>query len=197
MRTAPDFEIKAKGYDPEFDVLVPAIFNKVIRRLLRSLESEGRCVTPSLVHGDLWYAISGVDADTGEPLIFDACCFYAHNECEHCALNIDATSCSRLPIETHLQMNLANGCLSATDLGLRTLPPIMKLYQFRRQKKTYRGGWICISCEFGIYTCNVDIFGGSPSLIADKKLIILYSVGLIHTCPPYSKTTRYFASSKC
>lgn len=81
LRFALDLEIEAKGYDAEFDVLVPAIFEKVIPRLLRPLETEGRSIKPSLVHGDLWYANSGMDVDTDEPLIFDACCFYAHNEC--------------------------------------------------------------------------------------------------------------------
>lgn len=81
LRFALDLEIEAKGYDPEFDELAPAIFDKVIPRLLRPLETEGRSVKPSLVHGDLWYANSGIDVDTDQPLVFDACCFYAHNEC--------------------------------------------------------------------------------------------------------------------
>ena len=82
MRLALELELKAKGPDPKFDELVPVLFDKVIPRLLRPLESEGRSVKPSLVHGDLWYANSGIDVDTGESLIFDACCFYAHNECK-------------------------------------------------------------------------------------------------------------------
>lgn len=82
LRFALDLEIAAKGHDPEFDELVPAIFEKVIPRLLRPLETEGRSVKPSLVHGDLWYANSGIDANTNQPLVFDACCFYAHNECQ-------------------------------------------------------------------------------------------------------------------
>ena len=82
MRQALDLEIKAKGYDPEFDVLIPTLFDTVIPRLLRPLESDGRRVKPSLVHGDLWFANSGIDADSDKPLIFDACCFYAHNECK-------------------------------------------------------------------------------------------------------------------
>lgn len=81
LRFALDLELEAKGHDPEFDELVPAIFDKVIPRLLRPLEAEGRSVKPCLVHGDLWYANSGVDVDKDQPLIFDACCFYAHNEC--------------------------------------------------------------------------------------------------------------------
>ncbi|EAU38482.1 conserved hypothetical protein [Aspergillus terreus NIH2624] len=82
MRWALECEIAAKGHDPQFDILVPVIFGKVIPRLLRPLESEGWSVKPSLVHGDLWYANSGVDAKTNMPLVFDACCFYAHNEYE-------------------------------------------------------------------------------------------------------------------
>lgn len=81
LRFALDLEIEAKGYDAEFDVLVPAIFERVIPRLLRPLETDGRSIKPSLIHGDLWYANSGMDVDTDEPLVFDACCFYAHNEC--------------------------------------------------------------------------------------------------------------------
>lgn len=82
MRWALDLEIKAKGHDPELDKLVPLLFDKIIPRLLRPLESDGRSVKPSLVHGDLWYANSGIDVDTNASLIFDGCCFYAHNECK-------------------------------------------------------------------------------------------------------------------
>ncbi|KAK4209028.1 protein-ribulosamine 3-kinase, chloroplastic [Rhypophila decipiens] len=82
LRQALDFEIKAKGRDDEMEALLPAIFDRVIPRLLRPLETDGRSVKPSLVHGDLWYANSGIDAESGGSLIFDACCFYAHNEYE-------------------------------------------------------------------------------------------------------------------
>jgi protein-ribulosamine 3-kinase len=82
MRQALELEIQAKGPDPELDVLVPILFDEVIPRLLRPLESEGRTVKPSLIHGDLWYGNTGIDAQTGEALVFDACCFYAHNECK-------------------------------------------------------------------------------------------------------------------
>ena len=82
MRLALKLQLEAKGPDAEFGLLVPALFEKVIPRLLRPLESEGRSVKPSLVHGDLWYANSGIDVDTGESLVFGACSFYAHNECK-------------------------------------------------------------------------------------------------------------------
>jgi protein-ribulosamine 3-kinase len=94
-------ELDAKGPDPEFDMLVPALFDKVIPRLLRPLESEGRSVKPSLVHGDLWFANSGIDVDTGESLIFDACCFYAHTECE-LHDNLETLQLTRL---IHMRLN--------------------------------------------------------------------------------------------
>ncbi|EXA38071.1 hypothetical protein FOVG_12070 [Fusarium oxysporum f. sp. pisi HDV247] len=82
MRRALDLEIEMKGNSDELDVLSEALFKKVIPRLLRPLESDGRTVKPSLVHGDLWHANAGIDAQSNQPLIFDACCFFAHSEYE-------------------------------------------------------------------------------------------------------------------
>ena len=129
MKLALDLEIKAKGPDPELDTLVPTLFKKIIPRLLHPLESEGRSVKPSLVHGDLWYANSGTDVDTGEPLVFDACCFYAHNECRH-AQDI------RLTLPCFLKMSLVNGCQSATDSGPSIWQHIILRFRSRPQKRT-------------------------------------------------------------
>ncbi|KAF5675475.1 kinase-like domain-containing protein [Fusarium circinatum] len=82
MRQALDLEIYVKGNSDELEVLSEALFEKVIPRLLRPLESDGRTVKPSLIHGDLWYANTGIDAESKQPLIFDACCFFAHHEYE-------------------------------------------------------------------------------------------------------------------
>ncbi|KFY59296.1 hypothetical protein V496_05723 [Pseudogymnoascus sp. VKM F-4515 (FW-2607)] len=82
MRQALDLEIERKGPSEELDALSLTLFEKVIPRLLRPLESDGRIVKPSLVHGDLWYANAGIDVDNGQPLVFDSCCFFAHNEYE-------------------------------------------------------------------------------------------------------------------
>jgi protein-ribulosamine 3-kinase len=70
------------GPNTELDGLLPALFDKVIPRLLRPLESSGRKVLPSLVHGDLWYGNTGIiDGKTGEGIVFDPSSFWAHNEC--------------------------------------------------------------------------------------------------------------------
>jgi protein-ribulosamine 3-kinase len=82
MRQALDLELERKGPSEELNVLSDALFKNVIPRLLRPLESDGRIVKPSLIHGDLWYANAGIDVDSHQPLVFDACCFFAHNECE-------------------------------------------------------------------------------------------------------------------
>ena len=135
MKLALDLEIKAKGPDPEFDTLVPTLFEKVIPRLLHPLESEGRSVKPSLVHGDLWYANSGTDVDTGEPLVFDACCFYAHNECKAPDPSRHAQDI-RLTLPCSLKMSLVNGCQSATDSGQSIWQHIIPRFRSRPQKRT-------------------------------------------------------------
>lgn len=53
MRHALELEIKAKSSDPEFDVLLPVIFDKVIPRLLRPLEGDGRSIKWSLANSGI------------------------------------------------------------------------------------------------------------------------------------------------
>ena len=69
------------GAWPEVESLATEMVGRVIPRLLRPLETGGRSVKPSLVHGDLWCGNAAVDARTGSPLVFDPSSFYAHNEC--------------------------------------------------------------------------------------------------------------------
>lgn len=69
--------------DSELQELESAMCEKVIPRILRPLEINGRSVKPSLVHGDLWCGNTAMDMDIDKPVIFDPCCFYAHNECVH------------------------------------------------------------------------------------------------------------------
>jgi fructosamine-3-kinase len=70
------------GPNAGLDALLPALFEKVIPRLLRPPESNGRKIQPSLIHGDLWYGNTAIVAKTGTPIIFDPASFWAHNECE-------------------------------------------------------------------------------------------------------------------
>ncbi|KAJ5245745.1 hypothetical protein N7489_005841 [Penicillium chrysogenum] len=91
IRQALDLEIERKGPSDELDALSHTLFEKVIPRLLRPLESDGRTVKPSLVHRDLWYANAGIDVENDQPLVFDACCFFAHNECKFSYETLTAT----------------------------------------------------------------------------------------------------------
>lgn len=58
------------------------VITSVIPLLLGPLESDGRIVKPSLIHGDLWDGNIGTDYETGNIYIFDAGAYYAHNEME-------------------------------------------------------------------------------------------------------------------
>lgn len=55
--TRKDFELEreARGPSQELDELLGPLFEKVIPRLLQPLETFGRKLKPSFVHGDLWY----------------------------------------------------------------------------------------------------------------------------------------------
>jgi len=77
-----ELEANSQGYEQEMTELREAIMDKVIPKLLRPLESEGRSIVPCLVHGDLWDGNTSVDAATDRPVIFDACSSYAHHEYE-------------------------------------------------------------------------------------------------------------------
>ncbi|KAI1123704.1 Fructosamine kinase-domain-containing protein [Nemania abortiva] len=77
-----ELEQKAQGPNEEIMGLMGPFFGKIIPRLLRPLETSGRSIQPCLIHGDLWHGNVSVDKHTGRPVIFDAACFYAHNEYE-------------------------------------------------------------------------------------------------------------------
>jgi len=75
-------DIEVNGPWKELEDLAERVVNEVIPRLLGALESDGRSIKPSLIHGDLWEGNIGTDLETGNIYIFDACSYYAHNEME-------------------------------------------------------------------------------------------------------------------
>lgn len=75
-------EEMAHGKDDELDILKKDIFEKVIPRLLRPLETGGRSIKPCLIHSDLWPGNTMPDAQTHEILIFDSCAYWGHNEAD-------------------------------------------------------------------------------------------------------------------
>jgi protein-ribulosamine 3-kinase len=82
MHRCFNWEQEMHGPNDEMQELFKAIFEKVIPRLLRPLETGGREIQPRLVHGDLWDGNTSTDMATYKPLIFDASSMYAHNECK-------------------------------------------------------------------------------------------------------------------
>ncbi|KAG4424638.1 hypothetical protein IFR04_002171 [Cadophora malorum] len=77
-----NLNVERGGPWQEMDDVKEAMYQKVIPRLLRPMETAGRSVKPSLVHGDLWCGNAAVDTLTDRPLIYDPASFYAHNEYE-------------------------------------------------------------------------------------------------------------------
>jgi fructosamine-3-kinase len=74
-----DAEVKTHGPDADLEKLIEQTVTKVIPRLSKPLETEGRSIIPRLVHGDLWDGNFSLDVTTGQPLIFDATPLTAHS----------------------------------------------------------------------------------------------------------------------
>lgn len=75
-------EIETNGPWLEYEQAFKVIVRTVIPQLLDPLQAKGRSLKPSLVHGDLWEENAAINRSTGEPVVFDASAFYAHNEYE-------------------------------------------------------------------------------------------------------------------
>ncbi|KAI0202547.1 Fructosamine kinase-domain-containing protein [Astrocystis sublimbata] len=81
LRSRVRMDAEACGPWPKLELAAEQVVTKVVPRLLGSLEWRGSSIEPSLIHGDLWG--TNVDTlDSGEPVIYDAGCYYAHNEME-------------------------------------------------------------------------------------------------------------------
>lgn len=80
MKRMLEEEEMSHGPDDDRKELTDAMFEKVIPRLLRPLETSGRRIKPCLIHSDLWPGNVKPDAVTKEPIIFDSCAFWGHNE---------------------------------------------------------------------------------------------------------------------
>jgi fructosamine-3-kinase len=81
LRFDIEYEQSGRGADADFMAVVDEFFAKVIPRLLRPLETGGRSIQPTLIHGDLWHGNTGIINDsTNKVVLFDSCCCYAHHE---------------------------------------------------------------------------------------------------------------------
>lgn len=81
MREILEREQRIRGeHNQELMSLKAQFFDKVLPRYLRPLESEGRSVTPCLVHADLWPGNCRYRLNMETVCIYDACAFWGHNE---------------------------------------------------------------------------------------------------------------------
>jgi fructosamine-3-kinase len=82
IKSVLKMELDILGPNEELQSLSAALVSNVIPRLLRPLETEGRAIKPSLLHGDLWIGNVATDLATGKPLVFDSSAYYGHHECQ-------------------------------------------------------------------------------------------------------------------
>jgi len=75
-------DTETNGVWPELERVYERVQSRLIPRLIGALESDGRSIKPTLIHGDLWEGNIGNEAETGDPWIFDCAAYYAHNEME-------------------------------------------------------------------------------------------------------------------
>ncbi|KAI1324506.1 Fructosamine kinase-domain-containing protein [Xylariaceae sp. FL0255] len=70
------------GYWKDLDIVQERLISQVVPRLLDPLQTGGRSIKPSLIHGDLWEGNTGTAYGNGNVYIFDAAVLYAHFEME-------------------------------------------------------------------------------------------------------------------
>ncbi|KIW33516.1 hypothetical protein, variant 1 [Cladophialophora immunda] len=80
FRNTVRLEQEIQGAHDELQRLADEMCDKVIPRLLRPMETGGRKLKPTLLHGDLWHGNIGVDLMTDQVVLYDCCAFYGHHE---------------------------------------------------------------------------------------------------------------------
>ena len=76
------YDQEANGFEPKFNAVCKQVIDIVIPRLLGAMQSDGREITPTLIHGDLWENNVGIEKGTGRIIAFDPGSTYSHNEME-------------------------------------------------------------------------------------------------------------------
>ncbi|MCJ1398926.1 hypothetical protein MMC11_002127 [Xylographa trunciseda] len=77
-----DREVAINGPWAAYERAFEQLISHSVPRILNPLQSAGRQLKPSLIHGDLWEGNAGMNNVSGEPVVFDAAAMYAHNEFE-------------------------------------------------------------------------------------------------------------------
>lgn len=74
-------EQEIQGHSQDIEDLAEQMCEKVIPRLLRPMEIDGRKLKPTLLHGDLWHGNVGINTAIDKCVLYDCCAFYGHHEC--------------------------------------------------------------------------------------------------------------------
>ncbi|KAI9715531.1 MAG: hypothetical protein M1828_000783 [Chrysothrix sp. TS-e1954] len=82
LRGVLKMDTEANGKWPELEAAAKQVIDAVIPRLLGVLQTDGRQIKPSLIHGDCWEGNVGMLKETGLVVLYDAGSYYAHNEME-------------------------------------------------------------------------------------------------------------------
>ena len=96
------YDNETNGPWPQLETALNHLKAAVIPRLLGVLQSDGRDIVPTLIHGDLWEQNIAHDMETGEMTWFDAGCLYAHNEMEFGGWRCTWASSLRSPLYQRL-----------------------------------------------------------------------------------------------
>ena len=138
-------EEKSHGPDDELTSLASSMCEKVVPRLLRPLETGGRYIRPCLIHSDLRPEHVKADALTGEPIIFDSCAFWGHNEgwSDH-----PRQRKTTLKVQ---QRTLDHGALLVISLGVNTWTNTISMYQSQLQRKMAMIGMPCMRCKSSMW----------------------------------------------
>lgn len=75
-----ELAVNGPSHDGKYKAEKEKLILYTIPNLLGQLQTGGRTIKPSLVHGDLWEENCGTVLKTGQSKIFDPASFYAHNE---------------------------------------------------------------------------------------------------------------------
>ena len=97
-------ELETNGRWPLYQEAFQEIVDKVIPQLLEPLQANGRVLEPSLVHGDLWKGNVATNQSSGQPVVFDASAFYAHNEYEIGTWRRKGTGFDRIYLEQYREL---------------------------------------------------------------------------------------------
>ena len=82
LHNALQNDLETNGSSPVLEQVASRVLSKVIPRLLGALESDGRSIRPTLIHGDLWEGNIATEEGSGNIFLIDAAAYYAHHEME-------------------------------------------------------------------------------------------------------------------